>query len=135
MAEVREEILEEVVRREPRLLRVERAGVADAARAWLLSFDAGCLLVALDGEQLRIAFGADPAGAPEQLERADEEDPWWPVMGQPWVRAWALSSVEEACAALELQLRRDAERPKRISLRAAPGGIRVSTRSATEADG
>ncbi len=120
MAEKREEILQELVRGEPRLLRVERRPEphGDASRVLLLSFDRGWLLVdrVPDAPSLRLASGTELPDPAEGLVPADEEEPWWAVMGQPLVRAWALSSPEGERAELELQFRGDADNPKLVSL-------------------
>ena len=50
---------------------------------------------------------------------AGEEEPWWAVIGNPLVRVEAL----ETEPGVRLQFRPDAERPRRIVLVAAAGGI------------
>ena len=120
MAEKREEILQELVRGEPRLLRVERRPEkrGDTSPELLLSFDSCWLLVdrVPDAPGLRVASGTELPNPSEGLVPADEEEPWWAVMGQPLVRAWALSSAEGQRAELELQFRGDADNPKLVSL-------------------
>ena len=116
----REEILQELVRGEPRLLRVERRPdrPGDASPLLLLTFDRCRLLVegVPDAPGLRVAFGAELPGQTEGLVPVDEEEPWWAIMGQPLVRAWALSSPDAERAELELQFREDADNPKLVSL-------------------
>jgi len=122
----REEILQEVTPRQPRLLRAERRPLADPpsrSGAWLLTFDAGRLFVQrhVGAPGLDVRFGiAAPEDAGE-LVRADEDEPWWALMGQPLVRAWALAGE-----GLELQFRGDAENPKLVCLAPSDAGIALA---------
>ena len=132
MEEKREEILQQLVRSEPRLLRVERSSEprGDASPLLLLSFDSCRLRVdrVPDAPGLRVASGTELPDPSERLMPADEEEPWWAVMGQPLVRAWALSSPNGERAELELQFRRDADNPKLVSLALAGDRVLVSIR-------
>ena len=64
----------------------------------------------------------DPAFVP-----ADEQEPWWAVLGQPLTRAEALAAASGEPAALGLQLRPESERPKRIRLLAWGGVLHLGS--------
>jgi hypothetical protein len=131
----REEILGEILREDPRLLRVDRVplagiGPGDRSSRVALSFDVGCLTIErVEGEApLRVAFGGEAPEADDSV-RADEEPPWWTVLGQPMVHAWALSSEEGERVELVVQFRHDGENPKLISFRAAESGLVVTAQA------
>lgn len=139
MIEGREEILTELMREDPRLLRVERVPVAglagtDRSHRIILTFDAGRLTIErVAGEAaLRVAFGADEEDEDDTV-RSDEDDPWWAVMGQPMVHAWAISSETTGIAELLVQFRPDGENPKLVSFRALESGLRVSAQPKAQA--
>ena len=121
------------MRGEPRLLRVERRPdrPGDASPLLLLTFDSCRLLVegVPDAPGLRIAFGTELPDQAEGLVPADEDEPWWAVIGQPLVRAWALSSPEGERAELELQFRGDGDNPKLVSLRLRGDRVLASARA------
>ena len=135
VGETREEILQELIQQRPRLLSVERIpgrgpALDELSRSLRLSFDAGSLLVerAPRASGLRVALDAEEPEPRESVVRADEDDPWWAVIGNELARAWAVSAAEAERSALELQFRRDDDDPKLISLELLGANIRVSAR-------
>ena len=116
-----EEQVEPFVRAGARLLRVEALG----PHAWVLRFDRGALEVSVAGRGLALALA--PGALPDSdAEILDESDPWWTVIGAPLAGAWSSTDTDGRRVALELQLRRDDENPKRISLE--PRGGRLEAR-------
>jgi hypothetical protein len=111
---VSEAQLEPLVRAGARLLRVEARG----PQAWTLWFDRGGIEIALAGRGLELGPAAALGGETHSL---DEEEPWWAVLGAPLAGAWSSTDTEGRRIALELQLRRDDEGPKRIALEPRAG--------------
>jgi hypothetical protein len=110
-----------------RLLRVERApapgpAAARASRVLRLTFDVG--RVELTAPQGALEAEVVPAGDAAPLPvAADEEDPWWSVLGNP------LTRVEpRPDGSLLVQFRPDAAAPKLLAL--APEGRAVAVRPA-----
>ena len=126
MPQDREPALREICAQRPRLLRVERvpsraARAAQRSRVLLLSFDRLQLSLCPDDEDEAVAIAVHTAAAPllEDTLRADEEEPWWMLLGAPLVAAWKTS------AALELQFRDDGSNPKIVSVELADGQLRA----------
>jgi hypothetical protein len=117
-----EELLAELVRLGTRLLHVELHG----PRALSLRFDRGSLQVLLVDGGLELELGGAGPLSPA-AEALDETDPWWTVIGQPLQGAWAVVDTDQRRHAVELQLRRDEENPKIITLE--PRGPRIRARA------
>ena len=116
-----EEQLQSLVSAGARLLRVESHG----PHVWVLHFDRSAVEVSVAGGGLELAVAT---ALPElEAESLDEEDPWWTVIGEPLAGAWSVTDTEGRRAALELQLRRDDQKPKRITLE--PHGPRLQARA------
>ena len=116
-----EERLAELVRTGTRLLHVELHG----PRALSLRFDRGQLQVLLEDGGIELELGgAGPLS--ESAEALDEADPWWTVIGEPLLGAWAIVDEDQRRLVVELQLRRDDENPKIITLE--PRGPRIRAR-------
>ena len=102
-----------------RLLRVERAPLPGAAGArgsseLRLIFDVGIVSIGPGGAP------ADPGRAEAELLEADEEEPWWALLGHPLTRV----SVRER-GELLLQFRADDASPKVLLLAADGPGVAV----------
>ncbi len=123
-------------REKRRLLRVERiaAGPRRAATRTLgvrLTFDAGRLLVEVsrDRSALRVELGLEVDFDSEaDVVRADEEEPWWALIGNDLCRARRTAGAADAPTALDLQFRPDGENPKLVTLALVAGELRVSAR-------
>jgi hypothetical protein len=114
------------------LLRVEMQidAPVDAATngvsALLLTFDVGRVLLRNDpvsgfvGEQV---FEANPPTPPE-WQAADEEDPWWRVLGSPLSRVVGIGSGN-AAEGVALQFRPDGDNPRLIAVVALGSGLVV----------
>lgn len=133
MSESAEALLDAVTRQEGRLLRAEivplpgRPG-ARRRRGLVLTFDVGPLLLApADGGRellVRPVSELDPPAG--EARSADEEEPWWALLGQELVRARVRLAAGGRCEALELQFRADDQNPRRVSLELTGGEIQVS---------
>jgi hypothetical protein len=122
------EILERVIQAQGRLLRVERAPLAGPAGARAssllrLTFDIGVVTVRPGGDasglEVQIGEAASP-GSPVFVS-ADEDDPWWRVMGCPLTRVQAREP-----GGVRVQFRGDLENPRRLVLIPRHGGIETS---------
>jgi hypothetical protein len=127
MSDARESILEDLIREEPRLLRAEVAasdlrGSATPCRGVLLTFDVGRLAVAVDAEKATLAVRYGPEAELDDAVSADEEEPWWTLMGHELVRARRGPDV------LELQFRAEDQSPKLVSFTLRDGAIHVAAR-------
>jgi hypothetical protein len=112
------------------LLAAQRLpGAAGADReqvgaAFLLTFDAGRILLSAQPETdglhaLQIENDED---LPSGLVDAQEEEPWWRVLGSPLARA----SAEDTGGCLRLQLREDADSPRTIEIVLRGESLRAS---------
>jgi len=117
-----EELLAELVHTGTRLLHIELHG----PRALSLRFDRGQLQVLLEDGGLELELGGAGALSPA-AEALDETDPWWTVIGQPLLGAWALVDTDQRRLAVELQFRPDDENAKIVTLE--PRGPRIRARS------
>lgn len=135
MREPAAEVLRRVREAGGRLLRAERAplgpGEAEASAALRLTFDVGrvVLLPGSDGPggleaEVADADGEDAGAAEESYLPADEEEPWWRLLGQPLTRVEP-RGPEERPEALLLQFRREDERPRRLELVSERGALSV----------
>ena len=128
--------LEELCTHRPRLLRAElvplRARIgARGVREIVLTFDASRLSIELGpAVELRCRIGAEPSD--QALENANEDEPWWRVLGAPLVAAWVVLEPKDASAELALQFREDAANPRLISLSRHGDEIRVRCESLPE---
>ncbi len=119
-----------------RLLRVERI----AAGSWRaptrnvgvrLTFSSGRLLVevARDRRSLRVESGLEVDFDSEaEVLRADEDEPWWALIGNDLVQARRTAGEPDAPTELELQFRPDGENPKLVTLALVAGELRASAR-------
>ncbi|MAE93574.1 MAG: hypothetical protein QF410_10045 [Planctomycetota bacterium] len=103
------------------LLRVERAPRTGPAGARLserlrLTFDVGALDACVSGGQLQ----PSPPDASEPLLNADEDDPWWALLGHPLTK---VAPHEEA--GLLVQFRADDASPKILILAPEAGAVAV----------
>ncbi len=114
------ECLGRVVEKGGRLLRstLDPAPSGDF-EALALTFDVGTVAFRAAGSEL--IAEAHPAGGGEAGTNADEEAPWWAVLGNP------LTRVQVHEDGLLIQFRPDAESPKILALSAAGGAVRVRT--------
>lgn len=124
-----EDLLGRVAGASGRLLRVERepalAGAAPGASATLrLTFDVGRLeLRSAPGEELSVEVLE--AGIPRHsgLIPADEDEPWWRLLGTPLTRVMEGDPVRLPRAFLRLQFRRDEETPRLVALSVEGGWL------------
>jgi hypothetical protein len=119
-----EAVLGRVVEGRGRLLRVERGAGPPAAPPRLrLAFETGVVAIEPDAAGAALEARLETTlQAPAALDSADEEDPWWTLLGHPLTR---VAAREEGT--LLLQFRPDAESPKILVLAPAPGAVRVRT--------
>jgi hypothetical protein len=125
------DLLERAAASRARFLRAERVdagpmgGDATLAPAYLLTFDAGRVLVAADAlrSQLELRLLETPGPLPTGRTPLDEEEPWWRFAGNSIARVWRGegSVVRE----LRMQLREDHENPKVIHMSVERGQVRV----------
>jgi hypothetical protein len=111
------------------ILRVERMASSDgesSAPAFLLTFDVGRILVRSDPftGSLRAEALESREAVSGPLACADEEEPWWRVLGAPLTAAWE-SGAEEA-RGLRLRFRSDDDNPRVIALRPEGASVRAS---------
>lgn len=126
------ELLERVVGAGGQLLRVELQVDAPAdlatngVSALLLTFDVGRVLLRNDpasgllGEQILEAGESTPS----DWQNADDEDPWWRVLGSPLSRVSDIDSGK-GVEGVALQFRPDGDNPRRIAVVALGGGLVV----------
>ena len=109
-----------IAERSGRLLRTTLdASPRGGLEALSLTFDVGTVALRAAGSQL--VAEAHPPGQGEAGTNADEEDPWWTVVGAP------LHRVHVHEDGLLLQFREDTASPKILLLRADGGAVRVRT--------
>ncbi len=116
------EVLERVAQAGGRLLRVEREpapgpGGALRSRRLRLTFDVGAVELRAAPEGLAAGDGGDRPG----LLGADEDEPWWTVIGNPLTRV--APHEERGCL---VQFRQDEASPKLMIL--VPDGDTVEVR-------
>jgi hypothetical protein len=136
-----DEALAALEREKLRLLRVERiaAGSRRAPTRTLgvrLTFDAGRLLVEVsrDRSALRVETGIEVDFDSEaDVLRADEDEPWWALLGNDLCRARRTGGEPDAPTELELQFRPDGQNPKLVTLALVAGELRVSARRKEDA--
>ena len=124
------EVLERVAESGGRLLRVERepgAGPAGRSRSRVLrlTFDLAVveLRAASAGRGAALeAVTLVPGSAPAPPVSADEEGPWWTLIGHPLTRVATLPD-----GALRVQFRPDAASPRILLLGAVEGAVAVRT--------
>jgi len=108
------------------LLRVDCAEPTGIGGSRLLmTFDVGRLLVRADpvGHHLVVEVPASLADAPGELLPANEEEPWWRVLGSPLVRVSPLSEGTPLSQGLRLQFRADDDAPRIIALSSRGPGV------------
>ncbi len=113
------ELLERAAAAGGRLLRVERlagsAGDELASAAFLLTFDVGRLLVSADasGNQLNIMHFEQRDDLPSGLVLADEDEPWWRLLGNSLTQ---VKAGEDPRNSVRLQFRKEDDNPRSITL-------------------
>ena len=121
----------EVLAQPGQLLRVElEPAVADPQgfRVALLSFDTGRLWLGVH-EDGGIEMRLTDEGAVSGMVRAEEEDPWWKLMGTGIWAGRAELDAEGRQTRVDLQFRQDEENPRIVSLWVRDGALRVSDRA------
>lgn len=114
------DLLERVAENNGVLLRIERLslpGVPGAARAagFILTFDLGRILMSAGPGGRGLVFlhlevGENPPG---ERAIADEDEPWWRVLGSPLVKA--TDDLERGV--LALQFRKDDDNPRVVTVK------------------
>jgi hypothetical protein len=108
------------------LLRVDRAEPAGiGGSGLLLTFDVGRLLVRADPVErhLVVEVAESREDLPGELLPANEEEPWWRVLGSPLVRVTPLSEGTPLTQGLRLQFRADDDAPRIIALSSRGPGV------------
>jgi hypothetical protein len=122
----------ELVAASARLLRAEQVASAEANlfQAVILTFDVARLTIAPspDGEEIALRLDAGASPTRGSAVPADDEEPWWRVLGNPLHGAWARSDLARAQVALELQFRADHANPRVIAVELADRALRVLLR-------
>ena len=118
--------LERVVQGDGKLLRVLREPVAGPggarrSRSLVWTFDVGGIALHVQRGSV-VAEAMAPDADPSALLTADEDDPWWMLLGHPLTKA-----SERADGALLVQFRADANSPKILVLAAHGDAIDVET--------
>ncbi len=113
--------LERVAQEGGKLLRVLREPVAGPggarrSRSLVWTFDVGSLALHAQAGAV-VAEAMAPDADPSALLPADEDDPWWTLIGHPLTKA-----SERADGALLVQFRADADSPKVLVLAAGGDG-------------
>jgi hypothetical protein len=106
------ELFERVVTAGGQLLRVDFEGSGSGSSSLLLTFDVGRLLVRADPAtgELQVEVVESRTSFVGELLPAEEEEPWWRVIGNP------LARVSAAGHGLRLQFRADGDSPRTIEL-------------------
>jgi len=78
-------------------------GSDEDTAALVLTFDVGRILVSIDSATAHLVAThvAEAGGVPGGAVNANEEEPWWRLLGAPLVRA--AESVDASCLRLEFQ--------------------------------
>jgi hypothetical protein len=123
------ELLERAAQSGAVLLRAEtlpEAGSGGLVSGLLLTFDLGRVFVRSDPvrSELEMEYLEQGASAPMDLHSAEEQEPWWRVLGGSLARVWPIGS--ELARGTCLQFRSDAQNPRIITLE--PRGASVSVR-------
>jgi len=126
-------LLDEWISSGARLLAAERIplrGSIDAARALslVLTFDCGKLRLepGEDGESLSILGGAEGEAAASGLLSADEEEPWWALLGHGLCAAAVDRDDAGGAKRLRLQFRAEGDNPRFVHVDARDGQLRVT---------
>ena len=129
------EIFERAASAGGRLLRVERLDVQPGAdecyaNAYLLTFDVGRVLVSVQspGGPLSLLHLENADDVPSGLSPADEDEPWWRLLGAPVTRV--IGDVPDLPKSITLQFREDADNPRRVELAAQGGRVRARLQGA-----
>jgi hypothetical protein len=127
------EIFERAVESRGRLLRCEADRSGTTPGVLVLTFDVGRIVIRPAEEGLFVEHAADTSALPDGLETADDEEPWWRLLGQSITAAWP-GGVEEGVGArglgslmvLKLRFREESDNPRIVRLEAAGRTLRVS---------
>jgi hypothetical protein len=132
----REPVLEPLVQHTPRLLHAERLplrGVRNPARSagLILTLEVGRLWIRPGDNpgELAIALRDPRESSPPEAVSADEDDPWWAILGTELRNAWARPDPSGGLAVIELQFRPDHANPKIVALALKNGELHVSARA------
>lgn len=122
------ELFERAVSGGGQLLKAEVhpvAGRAGVVSAVLLTFDLGRISVTVEPATASLLIDyVDPGeGAPQGVEDASEEEPWWRVLGSPLARAWPAGPDHEGSVCL--QFRGDADSPRIVTLSPHGGAVGI----------
>jgi len=133
-----DEILEDVMSRQGRLLDVERMAVRGRptpriARAVLLVFDIGAVRIEAGEAGIEVSRVERDAEPPDGFEAAREEAPWWALLGSKTPRVWRERDGERLTAT-HLQFRSDDDNPKIVTLALDEAHLAVQARTRAEFD-
>jgi hypothetical protein len=102
---------------------VEPTGIGGSSL--LMTFDVGRVLVSADpvGRHLVAEVVASLEDTPGELAPANEEEPWWRVIGNPLVRVSPLVEGTALSQGVRLQFRADDDAPRIIALSSRGPGV------------
>jgi hypothetical protein len=131
------EVFERAVEARGRILRAEADQTGSTPGVLVLTFDVGPILIRPGEDGLLVEHVGDAAASPDGLDRLDEAEPWWRLLGQPLTAAWP-GGVEEGIGArglgslmvLKLRFREESDGPRIVRLEAAGRAVRVSLEKA-----
>ncbi|MCG8587745.1 MAG: hypothetical protein MJE66_00480 [Proteobacteria bacterium] len=130
--------LERVAAAGGQLLRVERVPDAPGTGAlgFVLTFDVGSVWVLTAEGGTRVGVVPLEAGEdPPERVAADEDEPWWRLLGSPLARVSVISE-EPPRESVRLQFRADHQNPRRVRLAPEAETLRVRLEPyAVEAEG
>ena len=108
-----------------RLLKVDRKGEVSptVARAFLLTFDVGRLLIEVDAGKIHSVAIESEDELPSGLVTASEDEPWWRVMG---CVVTGVAPGDVGAAGLRIKFREDDENPKFIKMVPDGAEVRIS---------
>jgi len=127
------EIFERAVEARGRLLRCEADRSGTTPGVLVLTFDVGRIVIRPTEDGLLVEHAADANALPDGLETADDEEPWWRLLGQSISAAWP-GGVEDGVGArglgalmvLKLRFREESDNSRTVRLEAAGRTVRVS---------
>ena len=129
------ELLERAAEAASPLLRVEQALAAGGPElaGLLLTFDVGRIFLASDlsGKQVREQQVVSREDFPGALEIADEEDPWWRILGNPLTRVRGLQVGNGS--GIALQFRTDGDNPRLVAILPGKRGLQVKLQGSAPA--
>jgi hypothetical protein len=110
------------------LLRAELSSLGGSAQhvsVLLLTFDVGLVMVGVEPRtgSLRVEALMTAEDAPEGLQDAAEDEPWWRLLGSRLTRAWPAG--DDPDGALCLQFGADDASPRFVSLEPMGAGLAI----------